>query len=86
MMHSVHTTMLYNLEALQEVVQWERILKLQSRDGSFLSSPASTAVAYMKTGDKKCLEFLTFVVNRFGDNGKRKALCISYTKFTVNLR
>nr|CAD1838310.1 unnamed protein product [Ananas comosus var. bracteatus] len=67
-MHSVHTTMLYNLEALQEVVQWERILKLLSRDGSFLSSPASTAVAYMKTGDKKCLEFLTFVVNRFGDN------------------
>ncbi|WOK97777.1 Bifunctional levopimaradiene synthase, chloroplastic [Canna indica] len=67
-MHSVHTTLLYTLEALQEMVQWEKILKLQSADGSFLSSPSSTAVVYMKTGDKKCLEFLTNLVNRFGDN------------------
>ncbi|KAJ3692495.1 hypothetical protein LUZ60_012845 [Juncus effusus] len=67
-MHSVHTTLLYNLEGLQDVVQWNRILNLQSRDGSFLSGPAATAVAYMHTKDKKCLEFLTFVVNRFGDS------------------
>ncbi|WOL20371.1 Bifunctional levopimaradiene synthase, chloroplastic [Canna indica] len=67
-MHSVHTTLLYTLEAFQEVVQWEKILKLQSADGSFLSSPSATAVVYMKTGDNKCLEFLTNVVNRFGDN------------------
>jgi len=70
MMHSVHTTLLYSLEALQEVVQWEKILNLQSRDGSFSSSPSSTAMAYIKTGDKKCLEFLTYIVTRFGDHGK----------------
>ncbi|ONK68136.1 uncharacterized protein A4U43_C05F7820 [Asparagus officinalis] len=65
MMHSVHTTMLYSLEALQEVVQWKRILKLQSRDGSFLSSPSATAAAYMNSGDAKCLEFLTYIIRRF---------------------
>ncbi|KAG6505051.1 hypothetical protein ZIOFF_037399 [Zingiber officinale] len=67
-MHSVHTTLLYTLEALQEVVQWDKILKLQSADGSFLSSASSTAAVYMKTGDKKCLEFLQSVLDRFGDN------------------
>ncbi|KAG6488057.1 bifunctional isopimaradiene synthase, chloroplastic-like [Zingiber officinale] len=67
-MHSVHTTLLYTLEALQEVVQWDEILKLQSADGSFLSSASSTAAVYMNTGDKKCLEFLQSVLNRFGDN------------------
>ncbi|XP_020523152.1 bifunctional abietadiene synthase, chloroplastic [Amborella trichopoda] len=67
-MHSVQTTLLYSLEALQDVVQWENILKLQSRDGSFLSSPSATAVVYMKTGNKKCLDFLTFIVRRFGDH------------------
>lgn len=70
-MHSVHTTLLYTLESLQEAVQWEKILKLQSTDGSFLSSPAATAVAYMRTGDKKCLDFLTNIVTRFRGSGKK---------------
>ncbi|XXG73199.1 hypothetical protein AAC387_Pa07g2158 [Persea americana] len=67
-MHSMHTTLLYSLEALQEVVQWERVLTLQSRDGSFLSSPSFTAIAYMKTGDEKCLSYLTNTVRRFKDH------------------
>lgn len=70
-MHSIHTALLYTLEALQQVVQWEKILKLQSVDGSFASSLAATAVAYMRTGDKKCLNFLTTVVTRFEGCGKK---------------
>ena len=73
-MHSVQTTLLFSLEALQEVVQWDKIVKSQSRDGSFLSSPAATAAAYMITSDTKCLEFLTFIVNRFGDHGKKQLI------------
>lgn len=68
-MHSVHTTLLYSLEALQDVVQWDKIMKLQCGNGSFLNSPSATAAAYMMTGDTKCLEFLTFIVNHFGDHG-----------------
>lgn len=67
-LHSVPTTLLHSLEALQEVVEWEKVFKLQSRDGSLLSSAAATAVVYMKTGDKKCLEFLNYTVGRFGDH------------------
>lgn len=68
-MHLAPTTLLYSLEALQEVVQWEKLLKLQSRDGSFLSSPSATAVVYMKTGDGRCLDFLTYIIERFRDHG-----------------
>ena len=85
MMHSVHTTMLYSLEGLQEVVQWNKILKLQSPDGSFLSSPAATAVAYMKTGDSKCLEYLSYIVRRSGSWGtisqKTKLVSNFYHRF-----
>ncbi|KAH7652057.1 Neoabietadiene synthase protein [Dioscorea alata] len=66
--HAIHTTLLYSLEALQDVVQWDKILKLQCGNGSFLNSPSATAAAYMMTGDTKCLEFLTFIVNHFDDH------------------
>nr|WJJ50359.1 diterpene synthase 5 [Cephalotaxus harringtonia] len=66
--YSIPTTILYSLEGLQEIIDWNKIMKLQSKDGSFLSSPASTAAVFMRTGDKKCLEFLSFVLNKFADH------------------
>ncbi|KAJ4768065.1 Isopimaradiene synthase [Rhynchospora pubera] len=67
-MHSVPTTNLYSLEGLQDVVLWDKILKMQCRDGSFLTSPASTAAVYMRTNDPKCLQYLECLVNKFGDH------------------
>ncbi|KAH9317871.1 hypothetical protein KI387_019640, partial [Taxus chinensis] len=66
--HAIPTTILYSLEGLQEIIDWNKIMKLQSKDGSFLSSPASTAAVFMRTGDKKSLEFLSFVLNKFEDH------------------
>ncbi|GLJ48427.1 hypothetical protein SUGI_1022160 [Cryptomeria japonica] len=66
--HAIPTTILYSLEGLQEIIDWDKIMNLQSKDGSFLSSPASTAAVFMRTGDKKCLEFLSFVLNKFQDH------------------
>ncbi|RLN07457.1 syn-copalyl diphosphate synthase-like [Panicum miliaceum] len=40
-------------------------LKLQSPGGSFMSSAASTAYALIQTGNKKCLEYLTDIVDKF---------------------
>ncbi|KAK8919137.1 hypothetical protein KSP39_PZI021819 [Platanthera zijinensis] len=67
-MHSVQTTILFSLEAVQELVQWDRMLKLQSTNGSFLDSPAATAAAYLNTRDKKFLEYLTYIVRTFEDH------------------
>nr|WJJ50355.1 diterpene synthase 1 [Cephalotaxus harringtonia] len=59
---------LYYLEGVQDIVDWKSILDLQSKDGSFLGSPASTACVLMHTGDNKCLEFLTTLFSKFGDH------------------
>nr|QWV53998.1 copalyl diphosphate synthase-like 2 [Chamaecyparis formosensis] len=66
--HAIPTTILYSLEGLQEIVDWDKMMKLQSKDGSFLSSPASTAAVFMRTGDQKSLDFLTFVLKKFSDH------------------
>nr|3S9V_A Chain A, Abietadiene synthase, chloroplastic [Abies grandis]3S9V_B Chain B, Abietadiene synthase, chloroplastic [Abies grandis]3S9V_C Chain C, Abietadiene synthase, chloroplastic [Abies grandis]3S9V_D Chain D, Abietadiene synthase, chloroplastic [Abies grandis] len=67
-LYALPTTLLYSLEGLQEIVDWQKIMKLQSKDGSFLSSPASTAAVFMRTGNKKCLDFLNFVLKKFGNH------------------
>ncbi|KAH0468187.1 hypothetical protein IEQ34_003220 [Dendrobium chrysotoxum] len=68
-MHSVQTTLLHSLEAIEvELVQWDRILKLQSANGSISDSPSATTATYLNTHDNKCLEYLTYIVKRFEDH------------------
>eukprot|EP00253_Pinus_taeda_P007466 PITA_07466 len=64
--HGVPSAMLYSLEGIQEMVEWERIMDVQSEDGSFVGSPASTACVFMHTGDMKCLQFFKIVLAKFG--------------------
>jgi hypothetical protein len=69
LLHDEPTTLLFSIEGMPNL-DWKRLLKLQCSDGSFVSSPAPTAYALMQTGDKKCLEFLDGVVNKFNGGGK----------------
>ncbi|WOL11698.1 ent-copalyl diphosphate synthase 1, chloroplastic-like [Canna indica] len=63
-MHQVPTTLLHSLEGMADL-NWERLLRLQSSDGSFLFSPSSTAYALMQTGDENCHKYLERIVQRF---------------------
>ncbi|KAF3323197.1 ent-copalyl diphosphate synthase 1 [Carex littledalei] len=63
-MHEVPTTLLHSLEGMPNL-NWERLLKLQCDDGSFLFSPSATAYAAIQTNDEKCLGYLQQIVNRF---------------------
>ncbi|KAL8092691.1 ent-copalyl diphosphate synthase 1 isoform X2 [Apium graveolens] len=63
-MHKVPTTLLHSLEGMAEM-EWEKLLKLQCQDGSFLFSPSSTAYALMQTKDDNCLNYLSRTVQRF---------------------
>ncbi|XP_050266353.1 ent-copalyl diphosphate synthase 1 isoform X2 [Quercus robur] len=63
-MHKVPTTLLHSLEGMQGL-DWEKLLKLQSQDGSFLFSPSSTAFALMQTKDENCLRYLNKAIHRF---------------------
>ncbi|XP_038887276.1 (-)-kolavenyl diphosphate synthase TPS28, chloroplastic isoform X2 [Benincasa hispida] len=66
-MHKVRTTLLHSLEGMEgmEGLDWEKLLKLQCQDGSFLSSPASTAFALMQTDHPNCFKYLQSIVNHF---------------------
>ncbi|KAK4486233.1 hypothetical protein RD792_008903 [Penstemon davidsonii] len=70
LMHNVPTSLLFSLEGLQDL-DWEKLLKLQSTDGSFLTSPSSTAFAFMETKDQNCLKFIKKTIKIFngGENG-----------------
>nr|KYP70695.1 hypothetical protein KK1_009923 [Cajanus cajan] len=64
MMHKVPTTLLHSLEGMSGL-DWNKLLKLQSNDGSFLFSPSSTAFALMQTKDQNCQNYLNKVVTKF---------------------
>ncbi|KAJ0053559.1 hypothetical protein Pint_03312 [Pistacia integerrima] len=63
-MHNMPTTLLHSLEGMPDL-DWNKLLKLQCQDGSFLFSPSSTAYALMQTKDDKCLKYLKRTVQRF---------------------
>nr|UVE15961.1 nomal-copalyl diphosphate synthase [Leonurus japonicus] len=62
--HKVPTSLLFSLEGLENL-EWEKLLKLQSPDGSFLTSPSSTAFAFLHTKDRKCFHFIQNIVQTF---------------------
>ncbi|KAG6557324.1 hypothetical protein Mapa_001252 [Marchantia paleacea] len=65
LLYSSPTTILYSLEGVRDIIDWEQVLQFQQDDGSLLASPASTACAYLHTGNKKCLQYLSSVVQGF---------------------
>ena len=67
-LHSVPTSLLFSLEGIPGL-DWDRLFKLQFPDGSFLGTPSATAYALMQTGDKKCHEYLTDVIEKFNGGG-----------------
>nr|XP_027079925.1 copal-8-ol diphosphate hydratase, chloroplastic-like isoform X1 [Coffea arabica] len=64
LMHEIPTPILYNLEGLEDL-NWEKLLKLQTEEGSFLTSPSSTAFALMQTKDNNCLKYLNVIITKF---------------------
>nr|QEV81854.1 terpene synthase 15 [Prunella vulgaris] len=63
-LHQLPTTLLHSLEGMTGLI-WQKLLKLQSEDGSFLFSPSSTAFALQQTKDDNCLKYLTNHIHKF---------------------
>jgi hypothetical protein len=68
-LHNYPTTLLHSLEGLHKDVDWEKLLRLQCANGSFLFSPASTACALAYTKDEKCLDYLNKLLLNFDNAG-----------------
>ncbi|KAL0458131.1 UNVERIFIED_CONTAM: Kolavenyl diphosphate synthase TPS5, chloroplastic [Sesamum latifolium] len=75
-MHKVPTTLLFSLEAMPGL-DWQKLFKLQSADGSFLGSPSSTAFALQQTKDENCLKYLLKRVQKFNGGDRLQRLGIS---------
>ncbi|KAF5195552.1 Copalyl diphosphate synthase [Thalictrum thalictroides] len=63
-LHNRPTTLLHSLEGIPDL-DWEKLLKMQHPNGSFLCSPSSTAYALMQTKDENCFRYLAGIVQKF---------------------
>ncbi|GLJ38365.1 hypothetical protein SUGI_0781320 [Cryptomeria japonica] len=63
-LHKYPSTLLHSLEGLRDMLDWSKLLKLQSKDGSFLFSPASTACALIQTSDINCARYLNKIIEK----------------------
>jgi ent-copalyl diphosphate synthase len=64
-LHNYPTTLVHSLEGLHKDLDWDKLLRLQCANGSFLCSPASTACALAYTKDEKCLDYLNKLLVNF---------------------
>ncbi|CAK9251796.1 unnamed protein product, partial [Sphagnum jensenii] len=64
-LHNYPTTLRHSFEGLHKDVDWDKLLRLQCANGSFLCSPASTACALAYTKDEKCLDYLNKLLVNF---------------------
>ncbi|XP_054816784.1 ent-copalyl diphosphate synthase 5-like [Prosopis cineraria] len=63
-LHSVPSTLLFSLEAIPGL-QWEKLQRVRSKDGSYLFCPSSTAFAFAESKDPHCLNYLNNVAQNF---------------------
>nr|AZB50381.1 terpene synthase 1 [Leonotis leonurus] len=65
MMEKEPTSLMYAAEGVENL-DWEKLLKQRTpENGSFLSSPAATAVAFMHTKDENCLRYIMYLLDKF---------------------
>ncbi|XP_071712849.1 ent-copalyl diphosphate synthase 1-like [Rutidosis leptorrhynchoides] len=63
-LYKTATILHYSLEGVKDL-DWEKLLKLQEENGSFVLSAAPTTMVYMQTKDENCLAYLTSLVAKF---------------------
>lgn len=60
-------TLLHSLEGIPaHAIDWDKILRLQDRTGSFLTSPSATAFVYMHTRNRHSLDYLNRILEKYG--------------------
>ncbi|XP_051218982.1 ent-kaur-16-ene synthase, chloroplastic-like isoform X2 [Lolium perenne] len=60
--------MAYVAEGLGNLLDWNKVMKFQRKNGSLFNSPSSTAAALLHNYDDKALQYLNFLVTRFGNS------------------
>jgi ent-kaurene synthase len=61
--------MAYISEGLGDMLDWSEVMKFQRKNGSLFNSPSATAAALIYNHDDKALQYLNFLVSKFGSSG-----------------
>ncbi|KAJ0642161.1 putative ent-kaurene synthase [Helianthus annuus] len=57
----------YNSEGLGNLYDWHMVKKYQMKNGSVFNSPSATAAAFINRQDTGCLNYLTSLLDKFGN-------------------
>ena len=63
------TYLAYISEGLGNYHDWNMVKKYQMKNGSLFNSPSATAAALIHHRNAGCLDYLTSLVNKFGNAG-----------------
>nr|ADB55708.1 (-)-ent-kaurene synthase [Picea glauca] len=66
-MHEYDSSLIYTVEGIHKIVDWNKVLKHQNKDGSLFNSPSATACALMHTRKSNCLEYLSSMLQKLGN-------------------
>lgn len=80
LLHKKPTSLLFSLEGMEGLV-WEKLLNFRFDEGSFLTSPSSTAYALQHTKDESCLAYLLKPVNKFNGGGTYMNMMLLFYTF-----
>lgn len=69
-MHEYDSSLIYLIEGIHKIVDWNKVLEHQNMDGSLFNSPSATACALMHTRKSNCLEYLSSMLQKLGNGGE----------------
>lgn len=66
-MHEYDSSLIYLIEGIHKIVDWNKVLEHQNMDGSLFNSPSATACALMHTRKSNCLGYLSSMLQKLGN-------------------
>lgn len=67
----------YVSEGMGKSQNWDMVMKFQRKNGSLFNSPSTTAASLSHIENTDCLNYLTRLLEKFGDAGIIFNVCIN---------
>lgn len=81
--NEMYAYLAYISEGLGNLYDWNMVKKYQMKNGSVFNSPSATAAAFINHQDTGCLNYLTSLLDKFGNAGtsfRYTYLSVSYAE------
>lgn len=85
-MHEYDSSLIYIVEGIHKIVDWNKVLEHQNKDGSLFNSPSATACALLHTRKSNCLEYLSSMLQKSGNGVPSVYPISSYARISMIYR